>query len=379
MPIRYRTLGEHRRLSSIVFAGSHDASISSGWGHAKTQDKTIKEQAQCGVRIFDLRILMSGSKKKGFSLRGYHGSTFGKSKFKGRSSHTGGTYDVEAIKGFKLGGVGGTTGEKLSDMLIGAKSFVRDTGEFLILKFDKCKNYELIADYCTNILGKHIYTASLGRELGARSIGSLGGHVICVFGDDAYQELSKQGMDHTVGIHGFRNLKGKDGVKSYSAGYTGLQYFGKGGTDVKRVYTHGMKITENYKRQKKLMAKMAVANEPQARDVLGMMYWTTTGIFANIKSRNDQMWQEGKHFWQRNNKGRLEKLWTHGLEASIAHNLDAEEITYVDDPKLGERMRAFFPNIIMIDFADNNKCETIFELNKTANKLLTEAFKTYVS
>ena len=117
--IRYRKLGEYRRLSSIVFAGSHDASITSGWGHAKTQQQDIAGQAKSGVRLYDLRILMKGSKKKGYSMVGYHGSTFWKTKNKVTSSHTGKSYDKsEAIWGMKGGNIGGTTGLKLSQMLV---------------------------------------------------------------------------------------------------------------------------------------------------------------------------------------------------------------------------------------------------------------------
>ena len=375
--IRYSEVGTHKRLSQIVFAGSHDASITGGGKSAKTQSLDIKGQAKAGVRLFDLRILMHKN-KDGYSMHGYHGGHGKKISKNIRSTHTGGSkHKVTVTEKMSYG----TTGLKLSSMLEQAKDFTEQTGEFLIFKFDKCTNYDLIAQYCTNILGDSIYKASTGTELGRRTLAELSGKVVCVLSDGAHQELSKKGYGSEAGIHGFRNLKGKEDIKPYEGGYTGLQYYGKGGTPWWHVWrSNHSKISQNYSKQKKMMAKMAVANEPQARDVLGMMYWTTTAFTQSIKSRNDQMWRDKKgfFFWQKNNRSRMQDLWQQGLEASISHQLEAEDIWTKNDPKLGKRMRAFFPNIVMIDFADKSKCKAIYELNTIADDLLTKAYAEYM-
>ena len=366
MTIRYRNLGAGRRISSIVFAGSHDASITSGSSSAQTQDLNIGQQAAAGVRFFDLRILAEGNKADGMSLKGYHGGAHKSHKITAHSSHTNAAHDIKYSTSMKYG----TTGEKLSTMLEQAKTFVSATGEFLILKFDKCKNWDLIAQYCTSILGNTIYKAADGQEFGDLSLDELGGKVVCVFSESGLQEVAALG--HRDGILGFRNLKGKNGVKPYEAGYPGLQYFGKGGTKTWRVWaTNNMKMAENEKRQKKLMAKMANSDSENARNVLGMMYWTSTGTATSIRVRNANMWK---------NSGvkRMRDLWKNGLETSISHQLDAAEIAYVGNHEAGHRMRAFFPNIIMIDFADTSKCQTIYELNTIATSRLTQAYETYI-
>ena len=365
--IRYRDLGAHRRLSSIVFAGSHDASITRGSKNAQTQTLDIAGQANAGVRLFDLRILAMGNKTDGMSLVGYHGKGSKAKSTSMVSSHTGKSHDLKYSKKMTMG----TTGEKLSDMLAQAKAFVEATNEFLIFKFDKCKNWELIAEYCVSILGDALYKPSYGQELGERSLDELGGKVICVFSHTGLLEI--RGYGDRDGILGFRNLKGDDGPLPYKARYTGLQYYGKGGTNPFHVWrTSKGKLKDNEKKQAKMMAKMAVSPHENSESVLGMMYWTTTGLTQSIETRNDGMWKNS-------GVNRLAELWSNGLEKSIAHQLTASEITYVQDPRLGERMRAFFPNIIMVDFADTDKCGTIYALNKIAEQRLTEAFRQYVA
>ena len=54
--ITYYELGASKQLNEIVVAGSHDAGITSGGTNVKTQALDIGEQAQAGVRVFDLRI-----------------------------------------------------------------------------------------------------------------------------------------------------------------------------------------------------------------------------------------------------------------------------------------------------------------------------------
>ena len=54
--INYFELGADKQLNEIVFAGSHDAGITGGGANVQTQNLNILEQAQAGVRLFDLRI-----------------------------------------------------------------------------------------------------------------------------------------------------------------------------------------------------------------------------------------------------------------------------------------------------------------------------------
>jgi hypothetical protein len=87
---------------------------------------------------------------------------------------------------------------------------------------------------------------------------------------------------------------------------------------------------------------------------MGMMYWTSTGIFESIKKRDAAMWSAP-------NIVKLQTLWAGGLD---------DYVTYANpflvpqgSPALGPMRKRFMPNIVMVDFADDLRCTTIRELN----------------
>ncbi|MFV0358368.1 hypothetical protein [Tropicimonas sp.] len=368
MPIRYMDLGGDRRISSIVFAGSHDASITGGKWNSRTQNKTIGEQARCGVRLFDLRII-GRTGPGGGSLVGYHGSTGRAKKIDATSTHTGEDYDDVRLRRFMALG---TFGLKLSDMLKQARAFVRDSGEFLIFKFDKCENYQLIADYCTSILGRRIFTSGRGNEFGKVTLDELSGKVVCVFPDGEKGLGQIAGARPEDGILGFRSLKGDDGQpKPYDPAWCGLQYIGKGGTSLPdKAYKY--KVRDNIDKQRKIMLQMAQCATDDAANVLGMMYWTSTGLTASIRHRDSYMWKDS-------NVRRMQELWNCGLEAAIRTQLARDRIKAMAyREQFGgtyqRRMKAFLPNIVMVDFADESKCDTIHALNLTVDRKLIAAY-----
>lgn len=355
-----------KRLTEIVFAGSHDASITSGSSKAQTQDLNVGEQAEAGVRLFDLRILARGYDGGGASLVGYHGSGGGKSTSTYSSSWTGKTHEVSTSSKMKYG----EFGLKLSDMLKQAKSFVNETSEFLIFKFDKCTNYPLIADYCVKLLGENIYKP-IGIEFGKLTLNDLERKVVCVFNDGALQEMKPLGA--ADGVLGFRSLRGdQNSVRAYDPQYPGLQYYGKGGTAAWKVWkTRTGKMEENISKQKKMLLAMAKQEDDFAADVLGMMYWTSTGFISSIRKRNENV------MWGKTGVRRMGELWRQGMEASIATQLERDQVKVL---KFGgvRRIKAYFPNIIMIDFADSSKCQTIYDLNTAVDQRLAEAYDEYV-
>jgi hypothetical protein len=121
------------------------------------------------------------------------------------------------------------------------------------------------------------------------------------------------------------------------------------------------KVASNIARQGSLMSYGALHAAPE---VVGMMYWTTTGLKRSIQQRNDTMWGPD------NRPTLLTKLWTKGFEASIQNRLPRylEMTNYANGPAL----KTCMPNIVMIDFADLDKCKFIFELNTTAATVLTQ-------
>jgi hypothetical protein len=352
--IRYYELGRDRRLNEIVMAGSHDAGITGGGSNVQTQALDIAGQAAAGVRLFDLRIAATGlsaqhGNDKEAQLRAFHAdSKLMKNETKSRYVHDLGR--TETITRTKLRG--GAFGAGLTDMLEQARAFVRDyPTEFLIFKFDKCTNWELIAETCAGVLGDTLYKGP--SNLNTATLKFLAGTVVCVFADEGLAAIPHK-YRLGGGMLGFRNLSGGG---SYVDEYWGMQYFGKGGTSVMKPFA---KLSQNEKKQSKLMARGA-AGDP---NVMGMMYWTTTGVAESIRKRNEEMWSP-------KNVGKLKTMWENGLaesiELRIAGNIDPA--SYASATVL----KAFMPNIVMIDFADEQKCDQIYSLNKVAATELTYA------
>jgi len=348
--ITYYELGPDKQLNEIVVAGSHDAGITSGGGNVKTQELDIGEQAKAGVRVFDLRIAATtvpgqpaGSPKQA-ELKAFHANNaFMKNESKSRSLGGGAAVAVERTK-FKLGA--GDFGLGLTSMLRDAKRFVTSAGggdEFLIFKFDKCLNWSLIADACVSELGNTLFKGHV--NLNTATLKDLRGKVICVFSAKGVTEIALQrklGAIH--GILGFTNLYAGG---SYSDDFAGLQYYGKGGTSVMKPFS---KLSQNEKKQRKLV-EGAKQSDP---DVIGMMYWTTTGIFESIRKRNAKMWDAP-------NVAKLRRLWAQGLEEFVweRNPLAVPE----GSPAVGPIRKRSMPNIVMIDFADEQKCREIRGLN----------------
>ena len=365
MAIRYADLGLDKRLRDIVFAGSHDAGITSGGANAQTQDRDIQRQARAGVRLFDLRI-MAGTSGGTKQLMAYHaGGGVVKTNKKGTLA------DIGAKRKFEHSHLTvGNFGLGLQGMLNDAKAFVTSTdstSEFLILKFDKCTNWELIAEVCVATLGASIYTGA--GDLNRKTLDELKGKVIVLFSEKGL-EVVRSDYSAADGILGFRNLYSKEGgPKAYDANYDGLQYFGKGGTSVNPVtmkWSHHGKIAENVQKQADIMSRMANSMSSHSSDVLGMVYWTSTGLSENIEDRNAKMWTD-------DGKDSLRALWLGGLRESIQARSDAKRIKTTSYAS-GTWLKAFIPNIVMIDFASRDKCRTIYKLNRLAATELTRMF-----
>lgn len=362
--IKYSNLGADRQLNEIVFAGSHDAGVTSGDANTKTQSLDIMGQALAGVRFFDIRITGALVKKGGESnvttLKAYHG--------KGPSS-TKNTVDLRTGQNtsVKVKSMwGGDFGLSLTNMLADAAKFVTiNPSEFLILKFDKCSNWGAIAEACRDVLGDKIYSA--GGNINTKTLRELGGKVICGFMSEGYNALKLPG--ETVGITQIKNLfKPPAG---YSADFDGLQYWGSGGTAINNK-NFEKKIQENIDKQSKILKSASTGVKDKKKGLLrkkvpgcgaadpnavGMMYWTTTGVNKSIKDRNDLMWGSA-HLMG------LDQIWNSGfqdyIENALPDTVDACSFSS------GGTLKLFMPNIVMIDFADEQKCDHIYGLNVIA-------------
>lgn len=349
--VNYFELGPHKRLNDIVVAGSHDAGITGGGGNVQTQAVDIGGQARAGVRVFDLRIAAAATPgmhggHKGVELRAFHAD--GKlMKNETKFRHLADVGRTVGVQRTKLRG--GAFGLGLTSMLDSARDFVTSregSTEFLILKFDKCLNWQLIAEACIGVLGNTLYRG--GGNLNTAPLRQLSGHVIVLF--------SIKGMAELNGVYGpadgilpFNNLYDKaNGSTAYSRAFVGLQYYGKGGTSVMKPFS---KRSQNASKQGKLMDGAKQLGHP---DVMGMMYWTSTGMFESIEKRNQKMWEAP-------NVTRLRKLWAQGLQEFLVYRSPLN--VPIGSPAIGPQRRRYLPNMVMIDFADNTKCQHIRDLN----------------
>jgi len=358
--ITYHQLGGDKRLCDIVVAGSHDAGITGGGANVQTQNLEIFEQATAGVRVFDLRIAATKASTDSSApvlLKAFHADPklmVNKEK-KGKD-----IFDLGGRKGnvttTKLP-VDGAFGMRLPEMLRQACDFVKyNTSEFLILKFDKCTNWRVIADICVNEIGNYLYIGA--GSLNEKTLDNLRKKVVVLFTGSGLDAISGYHGAHT-GIWGCKSLT-KGG--SYDSGYDGLQYIGKGGTDPLDGASDMGKIASNIVKQGNLMRIGAASTDPE---VMGMMYWTTTGLKRSIQERDNTMWGEDKQ------PSLLSKLWQDGFGEAIESRLPVytSPTAYAN----GAVLKAFMPNIVMVDFADVHKGRFIHGLNTTATTMLTDA------
>ncbi|TFW14839.1 hypothetical protein [Duganella callida] len=380
--IKYANLGAAKQLNEIVLVGSHDAGITGGGANAQTQNLDIGGQARAGVRFFDLRIAAFSTKTSSYGakqteLKAFHADGMLHAKDAKVRSVVGfsGTGEIQRSK---LHG-GTDKGESLIKMLRDARSFVKSAdfaGEFLILKFDKCTNWGLIADLCREHLGDALYTG--GGNINTLTLGALAGKVVAAFMPDGYAALDARGR---AGITPIKNLYKPPA--DYDPNFGGLQYWGAGGTSATNGKSHADKVKENIKKQSKILAaattgvqvkktmqfarSVEYANAPANPNIMGMMYWTTTGLIASIEERNNEMWSLA-------NLGGLDKMWLQSFkqvadffEQTLPQNIDM--LSYGS----GGTLKMFMPNIVMIDFADDTKCSYIYGLNTVAASKLVAA------
>ncbi|CAM4084755.1 hypothetical protein [Roseateles saccharophilus] len=350
----------NKQLNQIVFPGSHDAGIyGQGKSNVITQSLDIAGQANAGVRFFDMRIATVKRSDGSFDQKSYHlakGVIDNKHK---------GARPGEAQSHQNVGHLGGWGQDTLTDMLTQAKTYVAaNPSEFLILKFSKCYNLKDVVDTCVRVLGdtqfNHNTSGGAKINLNTRTVGSLAGKVITLFDPKELEKLGPviNGQIYS-GCLSFGELFDKEtgASRQYQKDFHGLQYFGK------------FSSTDDIKKNTKKQAKQMGSGVTCDRDAMGMMYWTTTGMLASIKDRNDKMWSGV-------NVQALRDVWEAGYKKAMMNQLGALSFKdlYRSNSHLyvanKNRWTSFTPNIVMIDFADYQKCVTIYNLNRVRNEML---------
>lgn len=341
------------RLCDIIIPGSHDAGIhTNAVANVQTQDVGIGKQAEYGCRFFDLRI-------------GYHKTKAG--KIVPEAYHADRKLVTKKTDHMNISKVGGGWGDSLDNMLTEAAAFVKQNKtEFLILKFSKCLRWSDVARSCADTLkreGVHFKPGKkAGSNLNVEPIGHLRGTVITIFDDtEEARDSLKPDFDIDKGTDGIllcRGLFSKDANrrKPYDSAYAGLQYFGK---------------FSNSPDASKVAKGQAARLEDGSRmhtDVLGMMYWTATGLTGSIQKRDAKMWADPKE---------LKGVWRYGLKASIDAQLGSDGKLLFGPGKLNPAglLKTFMPNIVMMDFVSKERCDTVLKLNQTSDHDLRNAMQ----
>ncbi len=358
----YLAAYQNKRLHDVVIPGAHDAGVyTQNDDNVQTQSLNISEQAEAGCRFFDCRIAAHRIKIDGHA-RYVHTAYHLNDNLVNEHKVSSNSNNVKTWQSMRdLGGWGGT----LTTMVTQAKNFViNHPSEFIILKFSKCFNWVEVAETVETTLGQQRYLG--GGNINNKRVSQLAGSVVPVYDEASRKELAPYiaslPANTPHGILFSRSLfdKKTKQSKNYLRGFEGLQYFGK--------FSSTDDIAANTAKQRKTMVKGAATNV----EVLGMMYWTTTGVFGNIRQRNDQMWTQ-------TNIAALQQTWKAGLEAAISDrfgsDLDiAKRLVSSGNARNGHRLKAFMPNIVMMDFVDRAKCDTVEALNHVAaqelNKLM---------
>lgn len=341
----------NKRLCDVVFPGTHDAGIYGNdlGGVIKTQNLSIGEQANAGVRYFDLRIINVKTNGK-LEQRAYHAPGFNKKDDKKL-----GSYQTPATGG----GVGG---DRLTQMLDQAREFVmKNPEEFLILRFSKCGDMEEVANQCILKLGNQRFASNV--NLNIATIASLQGKVIVVFDSGDFNKFPAL-LKSTPGILPVKamfNKKG-EGHAEYNPHMWGLQYFGN--------YSNTGDKKKNIKKQLNILSQGPVSSP----ELLGMMYWTLTSnwkeglhkLFNSIETRDKGMWTSSQRA--------LTDAWKAGVKSHIiarAGVLHQQWRANGFPPQAVDRVsKSFMPNIVMIDFADPNRCATIWNLNLATEDMI---------
>lgn len=351
---------QSKRLNQVIIPGAHDAGIYENiTSTAQCQNLDIFEQAYAGVRWFDIRVAgvklgFGKDKNAQYEMRAIHGVGKG---YKHKELET------KEHKRLVLGGFGG----RLEDMLKDARKFVETRpSEFLIFKISKSQNIDAVAETCIDVLGPYQFKATSPCNLNMKKVAEVGGRVITLFssGDCAQILNNTNGMSRYDGIFSYRELYDSETktVKGYNPVYNGIQYFGK--------YSNTHKAVKNTKKQGELLKTMLLSPAVH-RDAMGVMYWTLTSNFGNpfslaqsIKKRDAKMWR-GPHI------ASLIQTWKNGLEFSIEQQMGRDFYSNFHAPTntFGTRndWTCFMPNVVMMDFADAQKCATVESLNYIAN------------
>ena len=360
---KYLSAFATKRLNEVVIPGAHDAGIYDDnqiGGTGLTQRLDIAGQAATGVRWFDIRI--AGELQTVMTPGGEEDIVVPKAFHKAMASKKINPTDK---KTYLKGGAGGFGG-RLDIMLADAKNFLlANPSEFLIFKISKSQDITSIYQECERIMGGQLYR-DMGYDcnLNTKTVGSLAGTLITLFSESDADLIIKKfavkkGGNFCSGVFKFKELYGKKGkILPYAESYRGLQYFGK--------FSQTNYYKTNLKKQTKNMNKGTFGVSPNA---MGMMYWTLTSSPGNLASLPVNIEERNKKLWTTRHTQDLKVMWETGLRNSIENHMGN---AYYNQQTSRHDWNGFIPNIVMLDFATDQKCRKIYNLNGIATQIIDE-------
>src|SRR5262249_52489782 len=122
---------------------------------------------------------------KRVEMRAYHGDLTNKTKT--RDVDVGGVVQQRQLERSTMKVEG--WGQDLNSIFTQAQAFVQNNGtEFLLLKFAKCKNWDVIAEAAVRVLGNELYND--GGDLNTKTLDDLQGKVVVLFPDDGLHAIA---------------------------------------------------------------------------------------------------------------------------------------------------------------------------------------------
>jgi hypothetical protein len=298
-------LRDHIRLSHITIPGSHDAGMScarfprfSTSSGVITQSTDILGQLKYGARFFDIRVYE------------YFGRLY--------TGHFLGKID-------KRWGDAGAFGQSLREVLEQVNAFLNEhKKETVILKISHVAAAlrKRVVTYIERTLpSTRIYRNQHGISIAGETMGNLRGKVLVV-----YEENFKSKVQ-TKEITYYKNCKvGKSKKSTMQSRFLEMWKIEthNGRLILRGQYANKLKLNDIYADQEKKMKYWYTKHRKEC-DELMQLYWTSTGKFGhlNIAYNTALIWLDSA-------KARLHKL-----------------------------IKEYKPNIVMIDFIDDEKIEAI--------------------
>jgi hypothetical protein len=302
------TISNNRRLADILIPGSHDACMymmTNKNGQPKdpsskviTQYLSIYEQLQSGTRFFDIRIYRNKS-------GALHAGHFAEQKGKGKADM-------------------GDFGPSLTDVLEQVGDFMNEDpgrNETVILKFSHVhsSNREGVIQEVVNVLGNKLYRKKRDLTVGSERMHALRGKVIAIYESGFVGKMLQANT-----VVNFENKKSKRRFEPSQ---------NKEGRFILRgEFSNKRHLSEIYKiQQGHMQAWNNIYREPAYRGEMMQLYWTAT-------------WHVGSNPLKMSVAKNTEPLWKPAGKNQLRGLISR-----------------YHPNIVMVDFADEDKNSYILD------------------